>query len=123
MALRLMHLKFLPSSPPALSFGTHHHLCPIHAILWRYGGVEGQAICRLQKMENLRIYIYKIKKNTPACLPCHCCHHSSCLHCTGGACCGDGGHVLTCQNDGGGFWTRQHMSKGSKVLYIKKLGT
>ena len=57
MASRLVRLESLPSSPPALSFGTHHRLGPLHAILWRYGGVEGQA---------------------------NCCHRSSCLHCTGG---------------------------------------
>ena len=61
MASRLVRLESLPSSPPALSFGTHHCLGLFHAVLWRYGGDEGQAICRPQKIENLRIYIYKIK--------------------------------------------------------------
>jgi hypothetical protein len=80
--------------------------------------VEGQAICRLQKNENLRIYIYKIK-NIPL-LPYHRCRRLSCLHCIGGTRRGDGGHVLTRRNDGDVCWTCQHTSKGSKV-YIKKL--
>ena len=82
--------------------------------------VEGQTICRLQKNENLRIYIYKIK-SIPL-LPYHRYRRSSCLHCIGGMrhSDGHGGHVLTRRNDGGGCWTCQHTSKGSKV-YKKSL--